>query len=297
MVIVLTFWSSAFAAIRVGLRSYGAGELALLRFITASFVLLVYAVIKRLKLPRPRDLPGIFLMGFLGFTVYHVALNMGERVVEAGAASFVIATVPIFSTLLAVAWLGERLTWAGWVGMATSFAGVALISLGTGAHLRFEPAVLLIVLAAVGESFYFVLQKPYFSRYTGLELTTYTIWAGTLYMFIYLPGLLRELPAAPAGPTAAAIYLGVFPAALSYVLWSYALSRSEVSRVTSTLNLTPPASALIALVWLGELLTPLALVGGAVAIGGVIILNRWGKAGDDREARRERRQRVSAAER
>ncbi len=278
LIVALLFWSSAFAGIRLGLRGYGPGELALLRFGVASLVLLVYALAARVRLPRLRDVPGLLVMGFLGFTVYHVALHMGEVVVEAGAASFVIATVPIFSTLLAVAFLRERLSWIGWLGMLVSFAGVAAIALAGGRHLRFEPSVLLIVAAAVGESLYFVLQKPFLARYSGLELTTYTIWAGTLFMLAYLPGLARELPAAPLGPTLAAVYLGVFPAALSYVLWSYALSKTDVSRVTSTLNFTPLLSAAIAFVWLGEVLTPQTLAGGAVVVGGVIVLNRWGKA-------------------
>jgi len=278
LIVALLFWSSAFAGIRMGLRGYGPGELALLRFAVASVVLLVYALATRLRMPRARDLPGLFVMGFLGFTVYHVALNMGEVVVEAGAASFVIATVPIFSTLLAVAFLRERLSWIGWLGMLISFAGVTVISLGAGRHLRFEPSVLLIVAAAIGESLYFVLQKPLLERYSGLELTTYTIWAGTLFMLAYLPGLIRELPIAPLGPSLAAVYLGIFPAALSYVLWSYALSKADVSRVTSTLNFTPLLSALIAFAWLREVLTPLTFAGGVVVIGGVIVLNRWGKA-------------------
>lgn len=277
LVVALLFWSSAFAAIREGLRSFGAGELALLRFATASIALLAYALATRMRLPRPRDLPAIALMGFLGFTVYHVALNMGEVVVEAGAASFVIATVPIFSTLLAAAFLGERLSWLGWVGMALSFCGVAVISVASGTGVRFQPSVLLIVAAAIGESIYFVIQKPYLSRYGAIEFTTYTIWAGTLFMLGYLPGLLRELPAARIGSTLSALYLGLFPAAISYVLWSYALSKGDVSRITSTLNTTPLASTLIALVWLGEIPTPLTLVGGVVAIGGVVVLNRWGR--------------------
>ena len=86
LAVALLFWSSAFAAIRVGLRGYSPGELALLRFAVASAALAVYALAARLRLPRVRDLPLLLLMGFLGFTVYHVALNMGEVVVEAGGA-------------------------------------------------------------------------------------------------------------------------------------------------------------------------------------------------------------------
>ncbi|HTP58198.1 MAG TPA: DMT family transporter, partial [Spirochaetia bacterium] len=157
--ICLVLWASAFAGIRLGLRGFGPGQLALLRFVIASFSLLVYALVTRLPLPALRDVPMLFLLGFLGFTVYHVGLNAGEVAVPAGAASFIIASVPVFSTLLAVIFLRERLTALGWTGVLVSFLGVAVISVGTGSGLRFEPAALFIILAAVGESFYFVLQK------------------------------------------------------------------------------------------------------------------------------------------
>jgi drug/metabolite transporter (DMT)-like permease len=130
--IALVLWASAFAAIRVGLRGFGPGQLALLRFLIASVALLVYSLITRQPLPRIRDLPMMLLLGFLGFFVYHVGLNAGEVVVPAGPASFIIASVPVFSTLLAVIFLRERLTLPGWVGVVISFCGVALISLGTG---------------------------------------------------------------------------------------------------------------------------------------------------------------------
>jgi drug/metabolite transporter (DMT)-like permease len=287
--ICLILWASAFAGIRLGLRGFGPGQLALLRFMIASLSLLIYALIVRLPLPSPRDLPMLFLMGFLGFTVYHVGLNAGEVVVPAGAASFIIASVPVFSTLLAVIFLQERLTTLGWIGAAISFLGVAVISLGTGAGLKFQPAALLIVLAALGESIYFVLQKPLLSRYSGLQLTTYTIWTGTVFMMVYLPGMISQLGRASAASTLAVVYLGIFPAAIGYVLWSIALSRADVSRLTSTLNLSPILSLIIALLVLGEVPAVLALIGGLITVAGVILLNTLGKAN---RPSRERRARV-----
>ena len=286
--ICLILWASAFAGIRLGLRGFGPGELALLRFIIASASLLVYALITRLPMPKLQDLPMLFLMGFLGFTVHHVGLNAGEVAVPAGAASFIIASVPVFSTLLAVIFLQERLTVLGWTGAAISFLGVAVISVGTGTGLKFEPAALYIVLAALGESLFFVLQKPFLSRYSGLQLTTYTIWTGTVFMMVYLPGLISQLGRASAASTLAVAYLGIFPAAIGYVLWSIALSRADVSRVTSTLNLSPILSLIIAFLVLGEVPTVLSVVGGAITVAGVIILNTLGKATRPSVSRRAR---------
>ena len=288
LTICLVLWASAFAGIRLGLRGFGPGQLALLRFVIASVALLVYALVKRLPMPALRDLPMLFLMGFLGFTVYHVGLNAGEVVVPAGAASFIIASVPVFSTLLAVIFLRERLTLLGWAGATVSFLGVALISVGMGTGLKFEPAALLIVLAALAESIYFVVQKPLLSRYSGLQLTTFTIWTGTVFMLIYLPGLIRQISLAPAVSTLAAGYLGIFPAAIGYVLWSFALSHADVSRVTSSLNLSPILSLLIAFLILGEIPSALSVIGGVITVVGVILLNTLGKAKQPTAERRAR---------
>ena len=113
----LMLWASAFAGIRAGLRSYGPGELALLRFLTASGVLLIYAVFTRMPLPDRRDLPTIAAAGFLGITVYHAALNFGEQTVTAGAAALIIAIAPVFTALLSRVILKEAVTIWGWLGI------------------------------------------------------------------------------------------------------------------------------------------------------------------------------------
>lgn len=274
----LILWSSAFAAIKVGLRAYSPGEVALLRFGTASIVLGVYAIATGMRLPRREDRSRIALAGVLGITVYHVALNYGEQTVSAGAASLIIAAAPVFTAALASFFLGEHLTVWGWVGIAIAFVGVAMISFGEGGDgWRLEPGAALILLSAFVTSAYSIISKPLLERYRPLEFTTYVIWAGTVPMLVWGPGLLMRIPTAPLGSTLSVVYLGVFPAALAYLFWSYALARMPASALASFLYLAPVSAIIIAFVWIGEIPAPLALGGGVMAIVGVALTNTLGR--------------------
>jgi len=269
-------WASAYAGIRVGLAEYGPGQVALFRLLTASVVLALYALITRMRLPEARDLPAVLILGFLAFTVYHAALNFGERTVGAGAAGVLIATAPVITALLAAVVLRERLRPLGRVGMALSFAGAALISLDEGQGFSLDPGAFLILLSAVCVSVYFIFQKPYLGKYGALAFTTYAVWAGTFFALVYLPGLVAQVGAASGGTTLTMVYLGIFPTALAYVTYAYAFSRMDASVAASFLYLVPVLAYLIAWVWLGETPSLLSVVGGVIILAGVFIVNRRG---------------------
>lgn len=279
----VVLWASAFAAIRAGLQTptqpggYAPGSLALLRFLVASGALGLYAAATRMRLPDRSDLLRIIIAGFIGITVYHVTLNYGEVTVPAGPASFLINSAPVFTALLATALLGERLKVWGWIGIGISFVGIAIISFSKGDGFSFDPNALLVLIAALAGSIYSVMQKPLLKKYTPLQMTSYGIWAGTLFMLPWLPELIARVPQVEGGATLAGVYLGIFPAAIAYITWTMVLSKLPASRAASFLYLVSPFAVLIAWVWIGELPTLLALVGGAVALTGVIIVNTKGR--------------------
>jgi drug/metabolite transporter (DMT)-like permease len=277
ILVTIVFWASSFAGIRAGLEAFSPGHLTLYRFLVASAALGTFALVTRIPLPPLPDLGRIALLSFLGITLYHICLNYGEVSVPAGTASLIIAAGPVITALLATRFGNERLNAVGWVGTLISFSGVALIVLGKGESVNFTQGALLILAAALFTSLYFVFQKPLLARMKPLHFTVWSLILGTLPMLIFLPGFGSELARAPLSAHLAVIYIGLFPAALAYITWSFALSRVGANTTASFLYVSPVLAILIGWLWLNEVPGIISLVGGAISIAGVILVNTLGK--------------------
>ncbi|GJF24605.1 DMT family transporter [Streptomyces sp. HO565] len=269
----VVLWASAFPAIRVGIDGLGVAALSFLRIVIAAVALLLVAPLAKVRLPRRRDLPMIALCGITGITAYQVLLNWGEVEVAAGTASLLIAIAPVFSVLLGSLFLKERLSRNIILGSIVAIAGAAAVSLAKGVG-GFTVSALIVLAAAMFQGVYHFATKPLLRHYTGLEVATYAMVAGTVFALPLVPATWQAALDVPADALASALYLGLLPSALGFVIWAYAVARLPLATSTAALYLVPPVALVISFVWLGEVPHLVELVGGAVSVAGVILINR-----------------------
>jgi drug/metabolite transporter (DMT)-like permease len=278
--VTVLLWGSAFVAIRVALPALGAPALSLSRLLLASLALVALARVLRVGLPPRASLVRILACGAAGMTAYQVLLNTGEVDVPAGTASLLVGTAPLFASGLARLALGERMTRRATVGMAVGFSGAAVIALGRGHGLRLDAGALLVLGAAAAQAGFFVLQKPLLDRHSAAEVTCWSMVAGTL-LALPLAGTLRAW-AVPVthGPRAAALlavtFLALAASALGFTTWAYAQARLSVAAAAGTLYAVPVVAFTVGWLVLGEAPSPVTLIGGAIALVGVV-LSRGGR--------------------
>ena len=285
LITTLFLWSSSLVGIRLGLESFDAGALALLRYLTASLFMLIfflkYATVS--KRPSFREMSLILLSGTIGFAVYNIMLNSGELTVDPGTASFILSQIPVVMVVFATIFLRERVNFRGWIGIAISVFGVLLIAMGKSSGnwsgFSISTGVLYLLTATVSHASYSIINKPFLRQFTSIEFTTYAMWGGTVALLIYTPQLIDQLPHASLVAILATVYNGIFPAAIGYLTWSYVLHHLPASKVGTSLYALPISTTLLSWLILGEIPTQMSFLGGVISLIGAVVVNRsFGRA-------------------
>jgi drug/metabolite transporter (DMT)-like permease len=276
----LVLWASAFVAIRAIGDSFSPAPMALLRLTVASVALTTFALLRRGRSPLPSGRGALLVAGYgvLWFAGYTVVLNAAERHLDAGTAAMLVNIAPILVAVAAGPLLGE-----GWprpllVGIAVSFAGVTIIAIDGAAGRTDRLGLVLGLVTAVLYAAGVLAQKVALRSTDALTATWIACLVGTAVLVPFTPAAVAELLRASAPAVAAVVYLGVFPTAVGFALWAYALARLNAGVVASTTLSVPAIVVVMSGLLLGELPSLVALLGGALCLLGVAVSRRRPRA-------------------
>jgi drug/metabolite transporter (DMT)-like permease len=273
--VTVLLWASAFVGIRAAGEDLSPGALSLGRLAIGSVLLGALALSQGGRWPGRAELPLLVTCGVLWFGLYNPVLNEAEQRVDAGTAAMLVNVGPILIALLAGLLLGEGFPRTLIVGLSVAFAGAIVIGLATaeqGVAAGWGSA--LCVVAAALYAGGVIAQKPLLSRASALHITWLACVIGTAVCLPFAPQLFDELGRSETSSIVWMVYLGVFPTAVAFTTWAYALSRTTAGRMGATTYLVPPIAILLGWALLDESPAALAFVGGALCLAGVVIARR-----------------------
>lgn len=278
VVFTVLAWASAFVVIRFVAYDFTPGGLSLGRLLVGSLALTAMMAGRKLVSMTGREWALVGLIGVAWFGVYNIALNAGERRVDAGTAAMLIQLAPIMIGILAGVLLGEGFPRGLVVGGLVAFAGTLVIGISTSTGQANVAGVLLVLLSATVYAVAMVAQKVVLGRIPGLQVTWLACLIGTVVCLPFAGSLLGDLRDAEPLTIVSVAYLGLVPTAFGFATWAYALRRTSAGRLGVTTFAVPPVAIGLGWLLLNEVPTLLAVAGGALALVGVAIARRTPRA-------------------
>jgi len=276
IIIAVILWSSSFVGIRAALIEYSPIEIAVLRFVISSIALFLILLFQKINLPNKKDYFPFALLGLVLF-INHIALNYGIRTITAGETTLIVSSSQLFQVLLAYLFLNETISIRFLFGLFFCFLGVAIIAFQNPIGFSFNLGVVFVLLAAITNAIYFILQKPLLNKYRPLEVISYSTWIATLMLLPFGKGVIDVVSIANIRATSAVIYIGI-ATVIANICWSKILSKIEASKAAVFLYTVPVMTIIIGFLWLRELPSlisclGISCLGGAIILGGVVLSN------------------------
>jgi drug/metabolite transporter (DMT)-like permease len=282
----VVLWGISFVATRAALSEIPPVTLVFTRFAMGTALLLALLAFRGRLSPPPQDAwPALISMGFLGVFLHQMIQAHALVLTTAVHAGWLIGLTPIWSALLAVIVLRERLGPVKVAGLLLGFAGALLvITRGrlTGGVLAL-PATrgdLLILASTVNWALYSIVGRRTLARLGSARATAFAMLAGWLLIapiFLLRAGWTDWSRLSAAG-WAAVAFLGIGCSGLGYLFWYSALERLDTARVAAFLYVEPLVTLATAVALLGEAVHWTTVVGGMIVLGGVAVVQRAGNS-------------------
>jgi len=275
------FWGGTFIGGRVASAEMTPFAAALWRYGIGIVALLVIAFALERGLPRldARQATGVVLLGATGVVIFNFCFMYGLARVPASRASLIMALNPAVTLLGAAIFLHERLTRTKVLGIVIALVGVAVV-LGHG-----NPVNLFRGSVGIGEIVLFgcpiswaantLIAKRMLANLSPIAQTAWASIAGTAMLAVILAvqgGI--AVPVVSARAWAALVFLGIFGTAIALVLFYDGVRRIGAARASVFINLVPVFAVALGVLLLDETLESSMLVGGALVVAGILMLNR-----------------------
>lgn len=275
--LLVLFWGNAFVAIKYLLEVEKLSPLGLtaLRYVPSAVVSLILLFLlyplRELLAAWRREWRGIGLYGLTGVLGYNIALNYGERRVAAGTASLIVGLSPVLTLLAARIFLKERITFKKLWGIVIAFLGLVIVVYwGRGEPVNFDylVAALITLGAPLSWVVYTIVGKPLVGRADPVLVSLSSIVWGSLPLVFLLP---RDLASISTNAWLSLGFLGLICTVFGFIVWSWALKRTEASRLGAVVYLIPLVTIASGLILLKEPLTWGLILGSLILIGGVAL--------------------------
>ena len=270
-------WSLAYAAVKIAVTQYSPLEMTFVRLVAASIVLGAISFFAKESVPKAKDLPYFAVLGLLGHALYSPVLSLGLTRVPASTASFIIASAPIFMVIIGKFSNPEPLTLFGKIGMAISFLGVGIVSVGRGGLQSLDWFALIVLCAALLQAFYSMGQRPLLKSYSGLQVITYSVFFATLFMSPWAASSWTRTVSGTLTPLLCTLYMGVITTAFGYWTWAQTIKKLPVAKAAAFLYAIPAATIVVAWLFLHEIPTVVSVGGGALILTGVALVQPFGQ--------------------
>ncbi|XXM72287.1 DMT family transporter [Lysinibacillus sphaericus] len=274
----IIFWGISFVSTKAVVDKIDPYTLLVLRFSIGALFLLIILVLKRYPLNLPlRYAPQLIVLAVLGVFVHQVIQSTALITIDAAAAGWMISFSPVFTVILSVIFLHEKMTPFRTAGMILAIAGVLMVTNGGGKAPNFAISIgyILMLLSTLNWAVYSVLLKRLSIPLPSLVVTFYMSMTGC---FLTLPFMLRnrgwgELTLLTQVEWAHIVFLGVFVSGIGYWYWGKALEMIDASKVSMFLYLEPLVTLLAAIFLLHEKIMFTSILGGCIIIAGVTMVN------------------------
>jgi drug/metabolite transporter (DMT)-like permease len=287
-------WGTGFYWGRLAMNEMSVEHMVLYRFLFASLGMLPIVIANRSRFHlTASETRTLLVSAAFGIPIQFLLQFHGLALTTVSHASLMVGAMPVLLAAAAALFAGERLDWIGWLALAGSTVGAALIVLGgsRGPATRGQPSLagdLLVVASLVTALAWILLSKKLMETHSPPVVTSYSILAGTAMLAVIVlgPWLLGPLtghkasppPFAHLSPTAwtALAISGLFCTALTTLLWNWGIHHVPASRAGVFLNIEPALGSWLGVRLLGEHLGPYAWAGGALILAAAVTLTTRG---------------------